>query len=234
MTMTRWMAALSLIALAACTQRVETAPMMPVAPSAADGAQPAAPSGNPPGGPQAQQGSSPGPGPGPGMALPPNPMIGGAPMYPSRDILDNLAQSPDHKTLVAALNVSGLAATLHQGGPFTMFAPTDAAFRTMPAGLLDQLMQPANQTRLTALLNGHIVAGRFDSTQLGEQIARGNGTLELTTLAGTKLTARLNGAVNLLLRDPAGGFANISIYDVMDANGVTHVIDRVLLPAQNP
>jgi uncharacterized surface protein with fasciclin (FAS1) repeats len=95
-------------------------------------------------------------------------------------------------------------------------------------------MQPANRARLAALLNGHIVRGRLDSTTLGRQVGEGNGTTELATLADTKLTARLNGAVNLLLRDPAGGFADISIYDVIDANGIIHVIDKVLLPAQNP
>jgi uncharacterized surface protein with fasciclin (FAS1) repeats len=166
--------------------------------------------------------------------LPPNPMIGGAPMYPSRDIADNLAQSPEHHTFVAALNVTGLAATLKQPGPFTVFAPTDSAFRALPAGLLDQLMQPANQARLTALLNNHIVAGRLDSSTLGQRMASGNGNAELTTLASTKLTVRLNGAVNLLLRDAAGTFVNVSIYDVIDANGVIHVIDKVLLPEQNP
>jgi uncharacterized surface protein with fasciclin (FAS1) repeats len=166
--------------------------------------------------------------------LPPNPMIGGVAMYPSRDILDNLTQSPEHKTLVAALNVGGAAATLKQPGPFTVFAPTDAAFRSLPSGLLDQLMQPANQTRLVRLLETHVVRGRSDSTVLGQQLANNNGSIELTTLAGSKLVARPNGAVNLLLRDPAGGFADISIYDVMNANGVIHVIDKVLLPAQNP
>jgi uncharacterized surface protein with fasciclin (FAS1) repeats len=166
--------------------------------------------------------------------LPPNPMIGGAPMYPSRDIADNLAQSPEHHTLVAALNVSGLMATLKQPGPFTLFAPTDSAFRALPAGMLDQLMQPANQARLTALLDNHIVAGRLDSSTLGQQVASGNGNAELTTLANTKLTVRLNGAVNLLLRDAAGSFVNVSIYDVIDANGVIHVVDKVLLPEQSP
>ena len=170
----------------------------------------------------------------PPLQAPPNPMIGGASMYPSRDIVDNLAQSPEHHTLVAALNVAGLAATLKQPGPFTLFAPTDSAFRALPAGLLEQLMRPASQARLTALLNHHVVRGRLDSTTLGQQVATGNGVTELTTLAGTRLSARLNGAVNLLLRDPAGTFADISIYDVINANGVTHVIDKVLLPAQNP
>jgi uncharacterized surface protein with fasciclin (FAS1) repeats len=167
----------------------------------------------------------------PAFPAPPNPMIGGVAMYPSRDIMDNLAQSPEHHTLVAALNVAGLAATLRQPGPFTVFAPTDAAFRSLPAGMLDQLMQPAGQVRLTALLDAHIINGRYDSMTLGKQVADGNGTTEITTLAGTPLTARLNGAVNLLLRDPAGGFADISIYDVMNANGVIHVIDKVLAPA---
>src|SRR5437868_990323 len=119
MTMHRWAIALLIVGLAACTQQVATGPA-PVSPSA------------PP---------VPGQPPAPGMGLPPNPMIGGAPMFPSRDIVDNLAQSPDHHTLVAALNVSGLAGTLRQSGPFTLFAPTDAAFRSMPPGLLDQLMQ---------------------------------------------------------------------------------------------
>lgn len=202
---------LLLVGLAACTPPVSTAPAPGSPPSVVMPGQP-----------------------GPGMGLPPNPMIGGAPMYPSRSIMDNLAQSPDHHTLVAALNVAGLAATLRQPGPFTIFAPTDSAFRSLPAGLLDQLMAPAGQARLTALLNGHVVAGRLASTELGEQVERANGMAELATLAGTKLTARLNGAVNLLLRDPAGGFANISVYDVINANGVTHVIDKVLLPAQTP
>ena len=158
-------------------------------------------------------------------------MIGGVAMYPSRDIMDNLTQSPEHHTFVAALNVAGLAATLRQPGPFTVFAPTDAAFRSLPAGMLDQLMQPAGQTRLSALLDEHVVRGRYDSTTLGHQVADGNGTTELATLAGAPLTARLNGAVNLLLRDPAGGFADISVYDVINANGVIHVIDKVLQPA---
>lgn len=200
---------LLLVGLAACAQPVTTGPA--------------------PGTPAAGQGQ-----PGPGLGLPPNPMIGGAPMYPTRDIVDNLAQSPDHHTLVAALNVSGVAAALRQQGPFTIFAPTDAAFRALPAGTLDRLMRPDGQAQLTALLNAHVVAGRLDSSQLGERVSGGNGMIELPTLAGTKLTVRLNGAVNLLLRDPQGGFANVAIYDVIDVNGVTHVIDKVLLPAQSP
>jgi uncharacterized surface protein with fasciclin (FAS1) repeats len=204
--MLRWALALSIVALAACTQPVATGPA-PVIPG-----QP----------------------PAPGMSLPPNPMIGGAPMYPSRDIVDNLAQSPDHHTLVAALNVAGVATALRQPGPYTVFAPTDAAFRGLPPGLLDQLMAPAGQARLVAVLNGHAVAGRLDSGSLGERVQGSNGMAELVTLAGGKLTARLNGAVNLLLRDPAGGFANIAIYDVVCANGIIHVIDKVLLPAQAP
>jgi uncharacterized surface protein with fasciclin (FAS1) repeats len=170
----------------------------------------------------------------PPMTMPPNPMIGGVAMYPSRDIAENLTQSPDHHTLVSALNVAGLIGALKQPGPLTVFAPTDAAFRSLPPGLLDQLMQPANQARLAALLNNHIVAARLDSSTLGQQVANGNGMTELTTMAGTKLIARPNGAVNLLLRDPAGDFADISIYDVVNANGIVHVIDRVLLPTQNP
>jgi uncharacterized surface protein with fasciclin (FAS1) repeats len=165
---------------------------------------------------------------------PPNPMIDGVAMYPSRDIVDNLEQSPEHRTLVAALKAAGLSATLKQPGPYTVFAPTDAAFGALPAGLLDQLMQPPNRARLTALLSGHIVRGRLDSATLGSQVAEGNGATELTTLAGTRVTARQNGAVNLLLRDPVGGFADISIYDVIDANGVIHVVDKVLLAAPNP
>jgi len=170
----------------------------------------------------------------PPNSMPPNPMIGGVAMYPSRDIMENLALSPEHHALVAALNVAGLAATLKQPGPLTLFAPTDDAFRALPPGLLDQLMQPANRVRLVALLNNHIVAGRLDSSALGQQVANGNGATELTNLAGTKLTARLNGAVNLLLRDGAGDFVDISIYDIVNANGVMHVIDKVLLPAQTP
>ncbi len=153
----------------------------------------------------------------PTMTMPPNPMIGGVAMYPSRDIAENLAQSPDHHTLVAALNLAGLSGALKQPGPLTIFAPTDSAFRALPPGLLDQLMLPANQARLAALLNNHVVAGRLDSSALGQQVASGNGITELTTAAGTKLVARLNGAVNLLLRDGAGNFVDISIYDVVNA-----------------
>jgi uncharacterized surface protein with fasciclin (FAS1) repeats len=168
------------------------------------------------------------------FAMPPNPMIGGVAMYPSRDIMENLAQSPEHHTLVTALTVAGLAGALKQPGPVTLFAPTDDAFRALPPGLLERLMQPANRAQLAALLNNHLVAGRLDSSALGQQVAAGNGMTELTTLAGTRLIARLNGAVNLLLRDGAGNFADISIYDVVNANGVLHVIDKVLLPAQTP
>jgi len=170
----------------------------------------------------------------PAFPMPPNPMIGGVPMFPSRDIMENLALSPEHHTLVAALTLAGVASLLKQPGPVTLFAPTDAAFRSLPPGLLDRLMQPANQARLAALLNNHIVAGRLDSSSLGQQVASGNGTIELTTLAGTKLIVRLNGAVNLLLRDGAGEFADVSIYDIVNANDVMHVIDKVLLPAQTP
>jgi len=170
----------------------------------------------------------------PPFSMPPNPMIGGVPMYPSRDIMENLALSPEHRELVAALTLAGVAGALEQPGPVTLFAPTDAAFRSLSPGLLDRLMQPANQARLAALLNNHIVAGRLDSSSLGQQVASGNGMTELTTLAGTKLVVRLNGAVNLLLRDGAGGFADVSIYDIVNANGVVHVIDKVLLPAQTP
>jgi uncharacterized surface protein with fasciclin (FAS1) repeats len=164
----------------------------------------------------------------------PNPMIGGVPMFPSRNIVENLAQSPVHHTLSAALAVAGLADGLKQPGPFTVFAPTDDAFRDLPPGLLDQLMQPANQARLVALLNYHVLSGRTDSATLGHQLAEGTGSLELGTVAGPKVTARLNGAVNLLLRDATGAFADISIYDVGSANGVIHVIDKVLLPAKVP
>jgi uncharacterized surface protein with fasciclin (FAS1) repeats len=161
-------------------------------------------------------------------------MIGGVAMYPSRDIMENLAQSPEHHTLVTALTVAGLAGALKQPGPVTLFAPTDDAFRALPPGLLERLMQPANRAQLAALLNNHLVAGRLDSSALGQQVAAGNGMTELTTLAGTRLIARLNGAVNLLLRDGAGNFADISIYDIVNANGVLHVIDKVLMPAQTP
>jgi uncharacterized surface protein with fasciclin (FAS1) repeats len=202
----------------------------PVATAEAPGASPGPPPAPNPGSFVApNQGQPPG---GPPPA--PNPMIGGVPMYPSRDIVENLAQSPEHHTLVAALNVTGLTAALKQPGPFTVFAPTDTAFRALPAGLLDQLMRPGSEARLTALLNYHVVAGRFDSATVGHQLAEGAGAVELTTLNGAKLTARLNGAVNLLLRDAAGNFADIAIYDVANANGIVHVIDKVLMPAQTP
>jgi len=169
-----------------------------------------------------------------GMPLAPNPMIGGVAMYPSRDLLDNLAQSPLHQRLSAALAAAGLADRLRQPGLFTLFAPTDAAFAALPPGLLDRLMQPAERARLTALLEGHVVTGRLDSSTLGQRVADGNGTTTLTTLAGSPLVARQNGAVNLLLRDGAGDFVDISIYDVVSANGVIHVVDQVLRPTATP
>lgn len=211
-------ALVGLAALAACTTpRVSTTTVVGPSDASSTAVSPTA--------------SSPGQ---PPLRVPPNPMIGGVAMYPSRSIADNLAQSPDHHTLAAALAVAGLADTLKEAGPYTIFAPTDSAFRSLPAGLLEQLMQPANHARLVAILDLHIARGRFDSVTLGQRLEDCNGSITLATLAGTNLTARPNGAVNLLLRDPAGSFANISIYDVISANGVIHVIDKVLMPTQNP
>jgi uncharacterized surface protein with fasciclin (FAS1) repeats len=155
--------------------------------------------------------------------------VGGAPMYPSRNIVENALNSKDHTTLVAAVKAAGLAETLMSAGPFTVFAPTNEAFNMLPAGTVEALVKPENKARLTTILTYHVVAGRLDSETLKEKIKAGNGTAELTTVAGGKLWVMKKDG-KLWLKDENGGVAEITIRDVFQRNGVIHVIDHVMLP----
>jgi uncharacterized surface protein with fasciclin (FAS1) repeats len=157
-------------------------------------------------------------------------MVGGQAMYPTKDIIDNAVNSADHKTLVAAVKAAGLVATLKGPGPFTVFAPTDAAFNALPAGTVPTLLKPENKGKLTGVLTYHVVAGRLTFDALKAQIHAGGGKAVLKTVNGAALTASMNGLHNIVLTDAAGRTAHISTYDVIQSNGVIHVIDTVLLP----
>ena len=158
-----------------------------------------------------------------------NPMVGGAAMYPTKNIIENAVNSKDHTTLVAAVKAAGLVETLSGPGPFTVFAPTNAAFARLPAGTVDTLLKPENKGTLTAVLTYHVVAGRVTSGQLIKLINAGHGKAVVTTVNGEKLTAKKMGK-NLVLVDAKGGVATVTIANVMQSNGVIHVINRVLLP----
>jgi uncharacterized surface protein with fasciclin (FAS1) repeats len=159
-----------------------------------------------------------------------NPMVGGQAMYASKDIVDNAVNSADHTTLVAAVKAAGLVETLKGKGPFTVFAPTNAAFAQLPAGTLDNLLKPENKGTLTSVLTYHVVPGRLDAEALMMAVKQGNGTATLKTASGGTLSVMMNGPRNLVVKDAKGQVANISVYDVYQSNGVILVIDKVLLP----
>lgn len=156
-------------------------------------------------------------------------MVGGAPMLASKDIIDNAVNSKDHTTLVAAVKAAGLVETLKGPGPFTVFAPTNAAFDALPAGTVDTLLKPENKAMLSGILTYHVVAGKMDAAALTKAIADGKGKTMLKTVAGGKLTATAMGG-NVMLTDEKGGSAKVTIADVYQSNGVIHVVDKVLLP----
>jgi len=158
-----------------------------------------------------------------------NPMVGGAEMYPAKDIVDNAVNSKDHTTLVAAVKAAGLVETLKGKGPFTVFAPTNAAFDKLPAGTVETLVKPENKATLTKILTYHVVAGKMDAKTIAKAIKDGNGKAELTTVSGGKLWAAMEGD-KLVLTDEKGGTAAVTIANVMQKNGVIHVIDTVLMP----
>ena len=158
-----------------------------------------------------------------------NPTVGGAPMLASKDIIDNAVNSKDHTTLVAAVKAAGLVETLKGPGPFTVFAPTNAAFEALPAGTVDTLLQPENKAMLTSILTYHVVPGKIDAKTLAAEIKKGGGTATVTTVQGAKLTARAS-AGGVTITDAKGNAANVSIADVYQSNGVIHVIDKVLMP----
>lgn len=163
------------------------------------------------------------------MAMPANPMVGGAPMYADKDIIDNAVNSADHTTLVAAVKAAGLVDTLKGPGPFTVFAPTNAAFAALPAGTVDTLLKPEMKADLTKVLTYHVVPGVLDAATLASQIAAGGGTATLTTVQGETLSASArNGGI--ALTDSKGNVAMVTTADVMQSNGVIHVIDKVLMP----
>ncbi|MFZ4688959.1 MAG: fasciclin domain-containing protein [Polymorphobacter sp.] len=155
--------------------------------------------------------------------------VGGAPMYPTKDIIDNAVNSKDHTTLVAAVKAAGLVDTLKSPGPFTVFAPTNAAFAKLPAGTVDTLLKPENKAKLSAVLTYHVVAGKMDSKAIAAAIKAGGGKAVLTTVQGGKLTASMMGKT-LMLTDTKGGMSHVTIGDVYQSNGVIHVVDAVVLP----
>lgn len=157
-------------------------------------------------------------------------MVGGEAMYPMKNIIENAVNSKDHTTLVAAVKAAGLVETLSGKGPFTVFAPTNDAFENLPEGTVATLLKPENKDKLTKVLTYHVLSGKYTYADIKKAIQKGNGKAELTTVSGDKLTAMMNGPVNIVLKDSKGSVANISTYDVMQSNGVIHVIDRVVLP----
>ena len=156
-------------------------------------------------------------------------MVGGAPMLASKDIIDNAVNSKDHTTLVAAVKAAGLVETLKGPGPFTVFAPTNAAFAALPAGTVDTLLKPESKPTLTKVLTYHVVPGKWDAAALSKMIADGKGMAGIKTVAGAMLTAKASGNT-IMLTDEKGGTANVTIADVYQSNGVIHVVDKVLLP----
>jgi uncharacterized surface protein with fasciclin (FAS1) repeats len=164
------------------------------------------------------------------MAPSDNPMVGGSPMYADRDIVDNAVNSAEHTTLVAAVQAAGLVDTLKGPGPFTVFAPTNAAFDALPAGTVDSLLTPEMKGDLTQVLTYHVVSGNIDAAALAAQIQAGNGEARLTTVQGGTLIAKAGGPGGVTLTDAKGNVANVAIADVRQSNGMIHVIDTVLMP----
>jgi uncharacterized surface protein with fasciclin (FAS1) repeats len=156
--------------------------------------------------------------------------VGGAPMLPTRDIIDNAMRSHDHTTLVTAVKAAGLVDTLKMKGPYTVFAPTDSAFAALPAGTVDTLLKPENKAMLTQVLTYHVVPGRIDAATLAQQIRAGGGKATLKTANGATLTAAMRGA-DVVIWDAKGHAATVTTTDVYQSNGVIHVVDTVLMPA---
>jgi uncharacterized surface protein with fasciclin (FAS1) repeats len=156
--------------------------------------------------------------------------VGGAPMYPSKNIIQNAVNSKDHTTLVAAVKAAGLVDTLQGTGPFTVFAPTNAAFKKLPDGTVDTLLKPENKQKLTTVLTYHVVPGRMTASALMKAVKDGGGMAKLKTVEGDELVVKQPSAGKLTVTDAKGDVAAVTIGDVMQSNGVIHVVDTVLLP----
>ena len=156
--------------------------------------------------------------------------VGGAPMYPSKNIIQNAVNSKDHTTLVAAVKAAGLVDTLSGPGPFTVFAPTNEAFAKLPPGTVDNLLKPENKATLTKVLTYHVVPGRMTAGSLMKAVKDGEGEAKLKTVAGDWIVVKQVGPGKLTVTDAKGDVANVTIADVLQSNGVIHVIDTVLLP----
>lgn len=159
-----------------------------------------------------------------------DPDVGGAAMYPSKTIVQNAVNSPIHKTLVAAVKAAGLVDTLNGPGPFTVFAPTDAAFAKLPAGTVQNLLKPENKAELVKVLTYHVVPGRISTQELKSWIRKNHGKYEMTTVEGGKLTASISHG-HIVLTDEKGGAAWITVPNVYQSNGVIDVINSVLMPS---
>ena len=159
-----------------------------------------------------------------------NPMVGGAPMSSHKNIVQNASKSADHTTLVAAVKAAGLVETLEGAGPFTVFAPTNEAFAALPAGTVDNLLKPENKDQLVKILTYHVVAGKLTAKTLMAKIKDGGGQTTLKTVQGEDLTVMMSGDTGISLKDAQGNMATVSIANVMQSNGVIHVIDKVLMP----
>ncbi len=158
-----------------------------------------------------------------------DPMVGGAAMLKTKDIIDNAVNSKDHTTLVAAVKAAGLVETLKGAGPFTVFAPTNEAFDKLPKGTVDTLLKPESKKALTGILTYHVVAGKMDATAIAKGIEEGKGKFTMKTVAGGTLTATMEGK-DVIITDEKGGKSKVTIADVMQSNGVIHVVDTVLMP----
>jgi uncharacterized surface protein with fasciclin (FAS1) repeats len=165
-----------------------------------------------------------------GMALAENPMVGGAPMFDTKNIVENAVNSADHTTLVAAVQAAGLVETLQGEGPFTVFAPVNAAFDALPAGTVETLLKPENKDQLVKILTCHVVGAKAMSDAIGKMIADDGGMHTVKTVGGCEFTAMMEDGM-VKIKDGQGGVATVTIADVVQSNGVIHVIDKVLLPA---
>lgn len=157
-------------------------------------------------------------------------IVGGETMYPLKNIIENAVNSKDHTTLVAAVKAAGLVETLQGKGPFTVFAPVNNAFEDLPAGTVENLLKPENKSTLGSVLTYHVIPGKVTYDDLITAIKKGKGNSSMKTVQGQELTFMMNGMHNINVKDATGSIANITTYDVMQSNGVIHVLDKVVMP----